>query len=69
MKTNVGSLDKLVRVALAVVFAILYFTHTVEGTLGTILLALGAVFLATALMGTCPLYSIFGISTCPVKKA
>lgn len=69
MKTNVGSLDKMVRIALAAVFAILYFTHTVEGTLGIVLLVLGAVFLGTALMGSCPLYSIFGISTCPVKKA
>jgi hypothetical protein len=69
MKTNVGNLDKIVRIALAVVFAILYFTATVTGTLGIVLLVLGAVFLFTALMGSCPLYSIFGISTCPVKKA
>ncbi|HOZ39544.1 MAG: DUF2892 domain-containing protein [Flavobacteriales bacterium] len=69
MKTNVGSIDKMVRIALAVVFAILYFTGTVTGTLGIVLLVLGAVFLFTALMGSCPLYSIFGISTCPVKKA
>jgi hypothetical protein len=69
MKTNVGNLDKIVRIALAVVFAILYFTATVSGTLGIVLLVLGAVFLFTALMGSCPLYSIFGISTCPVKKA
>ena len=69
MKTNVGSIDKMVRIALAVVFAILYFTGTVTRTLGIVLLVLGAVFLFTALMGSCPLYSIFGISTCPVKKA
>jgi hypothetical protein len=69
MKTNVGSIDKMVRIALAVVFAILYFTHTVQGTLGIVLLVLGAVFLGTALMGSCPLYSLFGMSTCPVKKA
>jgi hypothetical protein len=59
----------MVRIALAVVFAILYFTHTVQGTLGIVLLVLGAVFLGTALMGSCPLYSLFGMSTCPVKKA
>jgi hypothetical protein len=69
MNTNVGSIDKLVRIALAVVFAILYFTHTVEGTLGIVLLVLGAVLLVTAFTGKCMLYSIFGISTCPVKKA
>ena len=68
MKTNVGSIDKMVRIALAVVFAILYFTGTVTGTLGIVLLVLGAVFLFTALMGSCPLYAIFGISTCPVQQ-
>jgi hypothetical protein len=69
MKTNVGTIDKVIRIALAIVFAVLYFTGTVSGTLGIILLVLGGVFLLTSLMGTCPLYSMVGISTCPVKKA
>jgi hypothetical protein len=69
MKTNVGTIDKVIRIALAIVFAVLYFTGTVSGTLGIILLILGGVFLLTSLMGTCPLYSMVGISTCPVKKA
>ena len=69
MKTNVGTIDKVIRIAMAIVFAVLYFTGTVSGTLGIILLVLGGVFLLTSLMGTCPLYSMVGISTCPVKKA
>lgn len=69
MKTNVGTIDKVIRIALAIVFAVLYFTGTVTGTLGIVLLVLGGVFLLTSLMGTCPLYSMVGISTCPVKKA
>jgi hypothetical protein len=69
MKTNVGTIDKVIRIALAIVFAVLYFTGTVSGTRGIILLVLGGVFLLTSLMGTCPLYSMVGISTCPVKKA
>jgi hypothetical protein len=69
MKTNVGTIDKVIRISMAIVFAVLYFTGTVTGTLGIILLVLGGVFLLTSLMGTCPLYSIVGISTCPVKKA
>ena len=69
MKTNVGNIDKVIRLALAIVFAVLYFTGTVSGTVGVILLVLGTVFLVTALVGTCPLYSLAGISTCPVKKA
>ena len=69
MKTNVGTIDRLLRISMAVVFAALYFTGTVPGTLGIVLLVLGGVFLLTALLGTCPLYSMVGISTCPVKKA
>lgn len=69
MKTKVGTIDKLLRIAMAIVFAALYFTDTVTGTLGIVLLVLGGVFLLTALLGTCPLYSMVGISTCPVKKA
>jgi hypothetical protein len=69
MKTNVGTIDKVIRIAMAIVFAVLYFTGTVTGTLGIVLLVLGGVFLLTSLMGTCPIYSLVGISTCPVKKA
>lgn len=67
MKTNVGNLDKVLRIVLAVVMSVLYFTRTVEGTLGTVLLILGGVFLLTALVGFCPLYALMGISTCPKK--
>ncbi|MBL7939585.1 MAG: DUF2892 domain-containing protein [Flavobacteriales bacterium] len=69
MKANMGSADRTIRVLLAVVFAVLYFTGTVTGTFGIVLLVLGAVFLLTSVIGFCPLYAPFGISTCAVKKA
>jgi hypothetical protein len=69
MKANMGSTDRIVRVLLAVVFAVLYFTGTVSGTLGIVLLALGAIFLLTSVISFCPLYAPFGISTCAMKKA
>ncbi len=68
MTTNVGTLDRVVRVALAVLFSILYFTGTVSGIAGIVLLILGGVLLVTAVVGTCGLYALFGISTCAVKK-
>jgi hypothetical protein len=67
MKTNVGNMDKVLRIVLAVVMSVLYFTGTVTGTLGTVLLILGGVFLLTALVGFCPLYAMVGINTCPRK--
>lgn len=67
MKKNMGTVDKIVRVVLAAAFAGLYFTNVVTGTLGIVLLVLGAVFLLTAAIGTCPLYLPFGLNTtvCP----
>ncbi|GIL14131.1 MAG: hypothetical protein BroJett038_28510 [Chloroflexota bacterium] len=62
MVRNVGSIDRVVRLVLgaAVVLAGLYFQ--------TWLGALGLIFIGTALIGWCPLYMPFGISTCAVKN-
>jgi len=68
MKKNMGSTDRILRIIIAAVIAILYFTGTVSGTLGLVLLILGAVFVLTSLVSFCPLYSIFGLNTCPAKK-
>ncbi|MEN9697773.1 MAG: hypothetical protein RLZ56_1194 [Bacteroidota bacterium] len=67
MKANMGSLDKAIRVILAIVFAMLYITKTVEGTAGLVLLVLGGVFLLTSIISFCPLYAIVGINTCKKK--
>jgi hypothetical protein len=68
MKKNVGNTDRAVRILLAVVFAVLYFTGTVTGTVGYVLLALGAIFVLTSLVSFCPIYAIVGLSTCPARK-
>jgi hypothetical protein len=67
MTKNMGSTDKIIRVILALVFGALYFTETVTGTLGIVLLVLGGVFLATSAISFCPLYKIVGLNTCPRK--
>jgi uncharacterized membrane protein YccC len=64
MAKNVGSVDRIVRILLAILFAVLYFRHTVPGVLGIVLLIVGIVLFITALAGSCPAYSMFGISTC-----
>jgi drug/metabolite transporter superfamily protein YnfA len=68
MKTNMGFVDKVIRVIVAFILSALYFTKTVEGTFGIVLLAVGGIFIFTSIIGFCPLYKIIGISTCPVKK-
>lgn len=67
MTTNMGSTDKIIRILIAVVIAALYFTNTITGTLGIVLMVLAVIFLLTSLVGFCPIYKIFGISTCPAK--
>jgi hypothetical protein len=68
MIKNMGSTDKIIRVLLAVLFGILYFTDTVTGTLGIILLILGIVFLLTSIISFCPLYKPVKISTLKEQK-
>lgn len=68
MKPNMGSADRVIRLLLAAAIAVLYFTNTITGTLGIALLVLGVVFVFTSMISFCPLYRIFGINTCPVKR-
>ena len=68
MKLNMGSADRIIRLLVAAVFAYLYFSGTVAGTLGLILVVLGGVFALTSIIGYCPLYSIVGINTCKAQS-
>lgn len=63
MKANMGTIDKVVRILIALVFIGLYFTNLVTGTLGIVLLVLAGVFILTSLISFCPLYLPFGINT------
>lgn len=68
MKKNLGKLDRIVRAALAATISILYFTGTITGMLGTVLLLLGGILLFTSYMSSCPIYNLFGIRSCPIEK-
>ena len=63
MKTNESSLDRYIRVILGAVLLVLKFTGVVTGTLGWVLLAVGAIALITGLIGFCPLYALLKIRT------
>ena len=66
---NEGTADRIVRVTVGVGMLVLGFTGIVGGTLGTVLAVLGFVPLLTGLAGWCPLYALFGVSTCPADLA
>jgi len=68
MKKNMGKVDKIIRVIIAVIIAVLYFTNVISGTLGIILMALAGIFILTSLISFCPLYTPFGIKTCAAKE-
>jgi hypothetical protein len=63
MKKNMGSVDKVVRILVAIVIAGLYFANQISGTAAIILLILAGVFILTSFMSFCPLYLPFGLST------
>lgn len=63
MKTNVGGIDRVLRIVIGLILIGLAVTGTI-GVWGWI----GVVPLATGLMGACPAYSLFGWKTCPIKK-
>lgn len=63
MKTNMGNVDRSVRILAAVVIVALYFSGVITGTLGILLMVLSIVFTLTSFVGFCPLYFPFGFST------
>jgi len=67
-KTNEGTIDRALRVIVGLALLAWYFMGQGEGFWHTAKL-IGIVPLATGLLGSCPLYSILGVSTCPMKKS
>lgn len=63
MKRNMSNTDRLVRIVVAAVLVYLYFSGTVTGVPGIVLLVLGGVLVLTSLVAFCPLYVPLGIST------
>ena len=63
MKKNMGTIDIAIRLVIAAIVIILYFTHVISGTIAVILLIFAGIFILTSLLSFCPLYLPFGIST------
>ena len=65
MKKNMGTVDRGIRVALAALVAVLFFTHVISGPTAIVLGVVAVVFLLTSFVGTCPAYMALGWSTAP----
>jgi hypothetical protein len=68
MKKNMGTIDRIIRVIIAAIVGILYYTGILSGTLGIVMLVLAGVLVLTSLIRFCPIYAPFGISTCALKE-
>jgi hypothetical protein len=68
MKSNMGKIDRAIRIVLAVIFIGTYALGFVSGTIGTLLLVLACVFVLTSTISFCPLYTLFGMSTDKTQK-
>jgi len=68
MKANMGAIDRIIRLVIAMILAAFYFTDTITGTVGIVFLVVAAVFTLTSLVSFCPLYTLLGFNTCGVKK-
>jgi hypothetical protein len=68
MKKNVGSVDKVLRILLAIIVAVLIITKVLTGAAAIILGIVAGMFLITSLFGFCGLYSLIGINTCKVRN-
>ena len=67
LKTNVGSIDRILRIAVGVALLVWFFFDQSTGFWHWAKL-IGIMPILTGLMGSCPAYSIFGMSTCPMKR-
>lgn len=64
-----GTIDRIIRVLIAVVIGVLYYMQIITGTIGIVLLVVAGVFVLTSVVSFCPLYAPLGINTCPNKQS
>ncbi len=63
MKQNMGGADRAIRLIVAAVIAVLYFTHRISGTMAIVLAVVAVIFVVTSSVSFCPAYLPFGFST------
>ena len=70
MKKNMAGIDRIIRITVAIILIYLIYNRTLDlnSWLGMISAAVVVIFLSTAVLNSCPLYSVLGISTCRMKE-
>lgn len=68
MTKNMGNADKWIRLTVAVLIGVLFYTNVISGTVALVLGIVALVFALTSLVNFCPLYALFGVNTCAFKR-
>jgi len=68
LTTNVGGADRVLRILAGIAF-LAYWFFVPGGSWHWVMAVIGVLMLGTAFLRTCPLYTVLGINTCPVKRA
>ncbi len=63
MKKNMGIIDITIRLVIAALVVVLYFTQVISGLLGIVLLVFAGILILTSILTFCPIYLPFGLST------
>lgn len=64
MKNNIGSVDKITRLSIAIIVGILYYMELINGTIGLILGIFAALLFITSFISFCPIYRVLEVNTC-----
>ncbi|MVZ60783.1 YgaP family membrane protein [Sphingobacterium humi] len=67
MRKNMGTADRVIRIGIAIIIAVLFFTEVITGSLGIILMVIAGILILSSLVAFCPLYYMFGLRTCKNK--
>jgi hypothetical protein len=67
MKKNMGTIDKALRIIIALAIIGLYYAEIINGTIAIVGLIFAGIFILTSFISFCPLYLPLGISTCKKK--
>lgn len=70
LKKNMGTLDKTIRISIALILLGLYIGGSIpEGTLTLLLIIICTIFLLTSIIGFCPLYALLNLTTRKQQKS
>ena len=68
LSQNVGTIDRIARIAVGTLLFVAFAGGFVTGTLGWVAAGLAVIMLVTGALGFCPIYAVLGVRTCPLQR-